>query len=232
MELTILPLIERGLTFNIRPNTTDEQAILECAKKQVYRKKGKLEVEPTDIWLDLGANVGGFAVHAANIGATVYAVEPEPENFEILTSNVELNNLGDKIKCLRAACVAGDQTHLDLYVCKSETNKYRHTLVPVRGREHVSVPCVKFANLIKEVTAIKMDIEGAEFEIFDSTENWYGVNKLTFEYHFDHDRSVANFLRRMDRLKLHFSNIEYARIPENVVEYNFYPAAKIVHCWR
>ena len=231
MKQSVLTIPDRGLLFNVRENTTDEQAILECAKKQVYRKKNKLDVEAGDVWLDLGANVGGFAVHAAALGATVYAVEPDQENFDILVSNAELNGLQDRIKCLRAACIAGDDTHMDLYVCKTEKNKYRHTLVPVKGRQTVSVPCVKFDKLIKEVTAVKMDIEGAEFDIFDATQNWYGVRKLAFEYHFDHDRSVANFLSRMERLKAHFAHVEYARIPENVTEYNFYPAMRIVHCY-
>ncbi len=237
MELTILPLIERGLTFNIRPNTTDEQAILECAKKQVYRKKGRLEIEPTDTWLDLGANVGGFAVHAANLGATVFAIEPEEDNFSILTSNVELNGLQDKVRCLKAACISGDAITMDLYVCNTEKNKYRHTLKPIRGRETVEIACVNFDSIFmaaaaegRNINAVKMDIEGSEMEILDAN-NWHGIKKLAFEYHFDMDRSVANFRRRMALLEKHFPHVDYAKIPDDLKEYNFYPAMRIVHCY-
>lgn len=222
---------KEGYAFHVRENTTDEQAILECCKKQVYRKKGKLEIEPTDIWLDLGANVGGFAVHAAKQGATVYAVEPEPENFSILQNNVELNHLLANVKCLQAACVAGQEKTLDLYVCNGEKNKYRHTLIPVRNREKITVKCVNFDKLIRGVTAVKMDIEGAEMDIFDATEDWHNVRKLAFEYHFDMDRSVANFRRRMKKLEKHFPHVEFARVPEDLVEYNFYPAMRLVHCY-
>jgi FkbM family methyltransferase len=222
-----------GYMFNVRENTTDEQAILECCKKQVYRKKGKLEIEPTDIWLDLGANVGGFSIHAALSGAqAVYAIEPEPENFNLLQENVRLNNCVDRVRCAQAACVAGDQDALDLYLCRTEKNKYRHTLMPTKGREKISVPCVKFDTIISTgINAIKMDIEGAEFAIFDAQENWYDVRKLAFEYHFDHDRSVANFRRRMAKLAEHFPHVDYNKVPDDLVEYNFYPAMRMVHCY-
>lgn len=222
-----------GYAFNIREGTTDEQAVLECCKKQVYRKKGKLEIEAGDIWLDLGANIGGFSIHAMKQGASrVYALEPEKENYEILEGNIAHNGLGGFIKAMRAAVVAGDQKRMRLYICNGEKNKYRHTLVPIKRRESVTVDCIKFDTLIKEgITAVKMDIEGAEMEILDATENWHGVKKLAMEYHFDMDRSVANFRRRMKKLEAHFPHVEYARVPDDLVEYNFYPAMRIVHCY-
>lgn len=221
-----------GYVFNIREGTTDEQAVIECSKTQVYRKKGKLEVEPGDAWLDLGANVGGFAVHALHCGASVYAVEPEPENFAILQANVMNNDPHELGMCRQKAVVIGGMKELDLYLCKGDRNKYRHTLTPIRGREKITVKCVEIDHLLaKGFNGVKMDIEGAEMEIFDNIEDWHAVKKLAFEYHFDRDRSVENFERRMAKLREHFPNVDYPKIPEGIKEYNFYPPARIVHCY-
>src|ERR1700724_4253990 len=53
-----------------------------------------------DIAVDIGANIGVYTLNMAQrIGAMgkVYAFEPEPTNFELLTKNVRENNLTNVI---------------------------------------------------------------------------------------------------------------------------------------
>ena len=52
--------------------------------------------EKGSVFYDLGACEGRFAVYAALKGLKVYAFEPDPNNFNYLNKNKNLNNLCDK----------------------------------------------------------------------------------------------------------------------------------------
>ncbi len=57
-------------------------------------------LQPGDVFLDAGANIGYFTVlAAASVGAHghVYAFEPEPRNFQLLRYNVELNGFSSAV---------------------------------------------------------------------------------------------------------------------------------------
>jgi len=47
------------------------------------------------IFVDVGANVGGYSVRACKIGAKVIAVEPDPDNYRVLKLNLDLNHYID-----------------------------------------------------------------------------------------------------------------------------------------
>ena len=55
----------------------------------------------TRLLIDIGANIGTICVTAVkrNIFQQAIAVEPEPFNFALLTCNVQLNGLADRIQC-------------------------------------------------------------------------------------------------------------------------------------
>ena len=58
-------------------------------------------LKSTDILFDVGANVGVYSLWAAkNRGTTVYAFEPESQNYAVLTQNIYINGLGNKIHAL------------------------------------------------------------------------------------------------------------------------------------
>jgi FkbM family methyltransferase len=159
----------------------------------------------------------------------VSAFEPEPSNVKIFNDNISLNGFQENIEIQGVAVTAfgGDQM---LFLSKGR-NKYRHTLVrSIRGREAIMVKSIPFSDVLAlGVNAIKMDIEGAELEIFDNNTNWEKVTKLTFEYHFDFDRLIANFYDRIEKLGRHFTDIYYGKMPDKKT-YDYYPAAKTVYC--
>lgn len=67
-------------------------------------------------FFDIGANIGTQTVYAARSGlfSKVFAVEAMPSNFELLTSNVVLNNCASNTTCFNKAlgAEAGRQTFL------------------------------------------------------------------------------------------------------------------------
>lgn len=55
--------------------------------------------QPSDLFLDVGANVGMYSVYAAAISKTnVFAFEPESQNFSLLNENIFINNLESRVR--------------------------------------------------------------------------------------------------------------------------------------
>jgi len=223
------------VNIQYRPNTTDEKVIPEVLKKCVYERKAiDFFINTNEIWLDLGANIGTFSLLCLARGAKVIAFEPEPENFALLNQNLQAN-FSKNFKTLQQA-VGTVQGVLPLYICKGEYNKYRHTLVPIRGRSTINVPVQPILKVLAKYkpNCIKMDIEGAEIQILESlTPNDYAkanIKKLVFEYSFDIDRSIPRFLSIINNLRKYFSRVHYDKVKENEEYYNYFPACTNVFC--
>lgn len=65
------------------------------------------EFKPSDVFLDIGANVGTYTIPAACVAGKVYACELDPMNVGILQENLFLNGRTDKVIIFPFPC--GDQ---------------------------------------------------------------------------------------------------------------------------
>jgi FkbM family methyltransferase len=66
-----------------------------------------------DIFVDVGANVGMYTVYAAAVSrATVYAFEPESQNYSLLNENIYLNALDQRVRAFPMAI--SDRVGLDV----------------------------------------------------------------------------------------------------------------------
>ena len=78
-------------------NEMETRLILdEIVVDKLYFQEG-VSVSPGDIVLDVGANIGVFALSAAKQGAQVYAYEPIPGTFELLQQNIHLHGLDNVV---------------------------------------------------------------------------------------------------------------------------------------
>ena len=183
-------------------------------------------------WLDLGSNIGTFAIKAANSGCEVIAYEPEPDNFEILLQNTQdLNVTPIKAGVMNTI----NAPNVPLYICKGEYNKYRHTVFKVRGRRSIDIEVHAFADVLDQYKpdGVKIDIEGAEIDILDSMDVWPSyVNQLVFEYSFDRDSSIKRFVGIIDKLKNNFDEVYHPKFDLTREKYEFYPPAVIVYAKR
>jgi FkbM family methyltransferase len=113
--------------------------------------------------LDVGANVGVFALFAASVGpvATVHCFEPDAANFRMLRRNLEANP-GVRIFAHRAAVGENDGFG---YLSDGRTS-VTHTLAKMGGQR---VELVSLGRAVEicggDVDFLKMDVEGAEREI-------------------------------------------------------------------
>jgi FkbM family methyltransferase len=124
------------------------------------------EVKPGDTVVDIGANIGYFTLLFARlVGETgrVYAFEPDPENFALLTKNLNVNGYQN----VRAFNEAVSDANGTLHLYRSNENRGDHRIYDSGdGRAPVTVRAVRLDDRLAgdggPVHFIKMDIQGAE----------------------------------------------------------------------
>jgi FkbM family methyltransferase len=150
-----------------------------------YRWPG-LTPEPRWQVVDVGANIGVFALWAARLGAQVTAFEPEPKTFDSLVANVN----GLAISTRQAALVGQAAPTVRLYL--SGVRSTRHTLLGkeiesgAQLHDFVDVPTVTLADVVGSgCDLLKLDCEGAEFDALLHAEDEVlrRAKRLVIEFH-------------------------------------------------
>ena len=167
------------------------------------------EVGPGDVVLDIGANIGYYTIMlASRVGDSgrVYAIEPEPKNFELLRTNIELNGVGSVVKAywLGASDAQGAGR---LYVHEFSN---LHSFLPMSGSDsngsagqpYVEVPLTDVSSFIqgkRPVDLLRMDIEGYEVEVIRGLERAIAdgsfSGKILFECHFPRYNDETHSMR-------------------------------------
>jgi FkbM family methyltransferase len=132
----------------------------------VYRILSQIE-QP--FMIDIGAHVGVFTLLTALVpGMRCEAFEPNPDVFNGLRKNLELNNISDRVALHQ--CALGDrQGRATLSVPQQLRAAGLATLgKPSRGKEcdEVEVDVIRLDSLEwPKVDFIKIDVEGAELDV-------------------------------------------------------------------
>jgi len=150
--------------LELKSNKTFEKFETELVKKEIA--KG-------DIVLDIGANIGYFTLIFSQIvgkDGRVYAFEPDPNNFEILKKNIEINNIKNVILIQKA--VSNTSKPLSLYLC--DYNHAQHRIYPSsRCNEKIDVESTTIdeylagTEFFNKINFVKMDVEGSEYDAID-----------------------------------------------------------------
>ena len=125
--------------------------------------------------IDLGANIGIFSILAARTApdARIIALEPFPANFERLLESVERNGLSGRVDCHPWA-VAGTDRKVVMDAAPDIAGHSRRLVQATEADEPIEVQAYSLATLfalesIDEVDYLKIDIEGAEYELLDQS---------------------------------------------------------------
>jgi FkbM family methyltransferase len=155
-----------------------------------------------DIVVDIGAHMGRYTIISSKrVGANgkVVAIEAHPSNFEMLKSNIKLNQLTN-VTPLNYA-VYSKETKIKLYLPDEESGYTMHHSIMSNyvftkykdktGDKFVEVSANTLDYLLQlkgitDVNWVKIDVEGAEFEVLKGAHNVLSNSKdisLLIEVH-------------------------------------------------
>jgi FkbM family methyltransferase len=176
---------------------------VECIHEIVDRNEYRLDLFTSLVGqhiVDIGANCGVATIILAkqNPQSTVYSFEPDPKLFNILSNNIKLNNL-DNVKAFNQAVSdnetqkltllthpdysGGNTTYSDLNFFKTHFNNSHNV-------HEIEVECTSIDRLVNEysmdsVSVLKIDCEGAEYDILYKSESFKkgSIKNLVGEFH-------------------------------------------------
>lgn len=146
-----------------------------------------MQINHNDIVVDIGANIGDFSFLATLLGAKkVFAYEPDTTPFKDLKYNITTNRISN-IKAINKA-ISNIKGSIIFY--KAENNggsslyKSKTTVLPSKV-ETIRLSDIFNENKIKKIDFLKIDCEGGEGLIFESTQQstWNKIGKISMEYH-------------------------------------------------
>ncbi len=155
---------------------------------------------PGGMVVDIGANLGAFALYAARRGArTVLAYEPNGAAFRCLQRNIEVNGLSGTIRPrqLAVAAVAGQNVRFPL-----APSVYNRIATEEERGEFEIVRTTTLAEIlareaVQGIDLLKLDCEGAEYDILFSAAplDMSRVREIRMEYHSGRDTELKTHLR-------------------------------------
>ena len=138
--------------------------------------------EPPDVVLDIGANIGAFALRAHERwpNAQILAYEPIEENFETLRQNaIAVESQTGNIYACRSAVGSVTGTR-DIFKGKSHTSSSFHQ-IGGQTSETEEVQCMN-AKGLPSADFVKIDVEGSELEVLEGIP-LKDAKALAVEYH-------------------------------------------------
>lgn len=208
--------IQRADIFNVLKNlkyynTVDKQPglpLYEIFLNDIYTK-GNCRVEEHDTVFDVGGNIGLFSYYSICRGAKeVYCFEPSPVSAACVRENFKFSNL-----FLEEVAVSNKNGKIEFFddqndsICSSMFKETSSSKKIICDSVNL-IDYIKNKN-IKKVNYLKLDCEGAEYDIIESLPDdflFYDVEKICVEYHMN---TGGRILPMINKLKLCGFDIEF-----------------------
>lgn len=127
-------------------------------------------LRPGNLFVDVGANIGSYAIWAADLGAEVIALEPAEDTFSLLTENITLN--GYPIRAIQAAAGPACGT--------TRFTRGRDTVNKMDPDGSTESAMVTIDSVIESrvVAGMKVDVEGFEIEVLRGCEQALSAHRI------------------------------------------------------
>ena len=140
-------------------------SLLACVDQTLFRRMNDFIADHAHpVILDCGANIGYTTLHYKRLypGARITAFEPDPVFLPLLRRNLERNDAGDVVVVDAAVWTASG--HARWVSEQKDGSRLADTCMAAVGIEDVRT--IDLATYLdREVDLLKLDVEGAEFEI-------------------------------------------------------------------
>ncbi len=198
LGVSVVLQLQNGSRYLVRSGSTDLAVVNEAAILNPYLGSGHFKLSEDAVVIDVGANIGDFTVQVARMCSRgrVIAVEPVSECARMLAVQLLLNQI-ENVTCIQAALGSQDdevEIHVDgtmssAYWGKGKAEKVRRTTLP-----HLMQKLK-----IDRVNLLKLDCEGAEWDILPASEDVLPrIDQICLEFHCAGDWTVgklASWLR-------------------------------------
>lgn len=151
----------------------------------------KFAPNETNFIIDAGGYIGTSAIKFAKSfpNAQIICIEPSSENYEVL-----LKNISDFPNIVPIQAAVSAQSGASVVLRDRKTGNWGFTIVEepedsFDSNEIQKVKTITIDDILKqfnktEIGILKLDIEGAELEVFQNSAHWIGkINVLTVELH-------------------------------------------------
>jgi FkbM family methyltransferase len=191
----------RDIPVTLRPFAGDIFVLFEVLMDQCYNIPDvMLAPDKVDVIMDCGANIGITSLFLASRypNARIYSIEPNEENFELLSRNTAVE---PRIVPIHGAIVGYPRKSARL-----TTGRAAWGNVITKNDEGVDVPAFTVEQICQDhqlscVDLLKVDVEGAEKGIFANSSFLRGVGFIIIELHndyslehFSHDIAARSFV--------------------------------------
>jgi len=173
------------LRIKIRVRSTDLMTLTNVWMVNEYDIED-FEINVNDTVIDIGAHIGLFSLLVSQRCKTgkILSFEPVRENFDLLVSNLKLNHIENVLPFNMAVSKNLDKLNLFL-----NDDQSAHSIFP-KSSESISVESTSLQKIFEEnkissCKLLKLDCEGAEYEIIDSLPSEYlnKIQNIVMEYH-------------------------------------------------
>ena len=155
---------DRGYLIWVTKNPATKDEFMEPLTSEREIRLKHFNPKRGDVVIDVGAQYGNYTLDACSLGARVYAFEPNPQSYEILKRNVELNRFDNCSLFNLGLWNENGEISIEDYAPHSGWRGKFKTITLDRWVE---------SNEIDRIDFIKIDTEGAELEILKG-----GLNTL------------------------------------------------------
>jgi FkbM family methyltransferase len=183
---------------------------------EIYKPPGDYDLaglpKHPQVIVDIGANIGLAAKFFRNRypKAKVVAYEPDPGSFRMAQRNVrDLTYLS-----LRNLAVGASSERLRLYRVAGESWGTSALATDQAVAETFEVDAVTLDSIIEELGTIdilKIDIEGAEYEVLQACRQLDRINCIVGEFHPAPDVTPERFFALLDAFELLENNASYGK---------------------
>lgn len=192
----------------------------------IYNRYDSYDLHKKDIVIDIGANAGLFTKLCLEKGVKkVFSVEPNKKSLINLKSLFE----NEKRVCIidKAINISSEKIVLYANLTNSTITSVNKNHITNEGHnfEEYEVESIKILDIIrdnnlKNISLIKMDIEGAEYDIFKNLENevFEKTDSFLVEYHDNTDNKVESIIKKLKENNFHIDQIRlHGKNNENVI---------------
>lgn len=210
ININSIPIIVRTRTLPAK--IVDLYMATSCIRARQYTPRD-FEINKSDTVIDIGAHIGSFSILAAHLApdGRIFSFEPDLANYAQLTKNINARNA--KNVAARQYAISATRGTIAF---QSDSLNTAESSIYKKGTRTINVVSTTLEDIFKQENIemcnyLKLDCEGAEYEILFSTpkELFSKIDKIVMECHNPRFFNIANPAYSYDKMIAFLKNLGY-----------------------